>query len=89
MLHDPKYYPDPETFNPERFSDDNKTNIEPITYLPFGIGPRNCIGLYFYFQEKRTSVFDQILFSRIAFRTDGNKTDCISSAIKVRYCLYR
>lgn len=42
--HDPKYFPDPEKFNPERFSDENKANIIPGTYLPFGIGPRNCIG---------------------------------------------
>jgi cytochrome P450 family 9 len=46
-LHrDPSYYPDPERFDPERFSDDNKHNINPLTYLPFGIGPRICIGEY-------------------------------------------
>ena len=44
-LHrDPNYYPDPESFDPERFSDDNKHNINQLTYLPFGIGPRSCIG---------------------------------------------
>ncbi|KAF2894453.1 hypothetical protein ILUMI_11715, partial [Ignelater luminosus] len=47
-LHrDPEYYPDPETFNPERFSEDNKSSIKPYTYLPFGEGPRTCIGLRF------------------------------------------
>jgi cytochrome P450 family 9 len=44
-LHqDPKYFPDPEQFIPERFDDDNKRNIVTGSYLPFGIGPRNCIG---------------------------------------------
>jgi cytochrome P450 len=44
-LHrDPNYYPDPERFDPERFSDDDKHNINQLTYLPFGIGPRSCIG---------------------------------------------
>lgn len=44
IQNDPKYYPNPEIFDPERFSDENKNQIIPGTYFPFGIGPRNCIG---------------------------------------------
>lgn len=43
---DEQFYPEPEKFDPERFSDINKRNIKPGTYMPFGIGPRNCIGKY-------------------------------------------
>lgn len=44
-LHrDPIYFPEPELFKPERFLDENKANIKPFTYLPFGVGPRSCIG---------------------------------------------
>ncbi|KAI4462825.1 cytochrome p450 [Holotrichia oblita] len=44
LHYDPEYYPKPDVFDPERFSDTNKNKIVPYTYLPFGEGPRNCIG---------------------------------------------
>lgn len=47
-LHrDPKYFPDPNKFDPERFSAANKNNIVAGVYMPFGDGPRNCIGKKF------------------------------------------
>ncbi|XP_058812411.1 cytochrome P450 9b2-like [Topomyia yanbarensis] len=44
-LHrDERYFPDPERFDPERFSEAKRGEIRPNTYLPFGVGQRNCIG---------------------------------------------
>lgn len=56
-LHlDEKYWDNPTKFNPERFSDDNKKNIIPGSYAPFGLGPRNCIvslvALFCYFTNE-------------------------------------
>lgn len=44
--NDPKYYPNPDKFDPDRFSEENKHSIIPGSYMPFGAGPRNCIGNY-------------------------------------------
>jgi cytochrome P450 family 6 len=44
LHYDPEYYPNPEKYDPERFSDENKAKIVPYTFMPFGEGPRICIG---------------------------------------------
>ncbi|EZA52471.1 Cytochrome P450 9e2 [Ooceraea biroi] len=53
LQHDPKYFPNPEKFDPERFNEENKDKIHPYTYLPFGLGPRKCIGNRFALMETK------------------------------------
>lgn len=47
LHHDPKYFADPFKFDPERFAKGEKAKILKGTYLPFGVGPRFCIGFFF------------------------------------------
>jgi cytochrome P450 family 6 len=44
LHHDPKYYPEPDRFDPERFNEEERQKRHHYVYLPFGEGPRICIG---------------------------------------------
>lgn len=57
--HNPEYFPEPEIFNPERFRDDdeNHNRINHALYVPFGIGPRQCIGNRFALMEVKCIIY--------------------------------
>ena len=40
----PERWPDPDTFDPERFSPERVKQRSRFAYVPFGVGPRQCIG---------------------------------------------
>ncbi|XP_063988701.1 probable cytochrome P450 6a13 [Diachasmimorpha longicaudata] len=63
--HDPQYYPSPDTFDPERFSEENKATRHPYTFLPFGEGPRNCIGMKFALLQTKIGVISFLRHHKI------------------------
>ena len=52
----PAYWKDPETFDPERFTPERSADRPKFAYLPFGAGPRQCIGNQFALIEAQLSV---------------------------------
>lgn len=54
LAHNPDYWPCPFTFDPERWMPENAHRlVHPYAYLPFGQGPRGCIGQRFALQEMK------------------------------------
>lgn len=45
--HDPEIYPNPEMFDPSRFAPEQVRSRHPMSFLGFGDGPRNCVGMRF------------------------------------------
>ncbi|ORX72344.1 cytochrome P450 [Linderina pennispora] len=70
-LHrDPKVFPDPLKFDPNRFSPENIKNIKPGSWVPFVSGSRACLGRQFAMMELR-AVLARLL-SRYEFHVVGN-----------------
>ncbi|CAG2253000.1 Cytochrome P450 3A19,Thromboxane-A synthase,Putative cytochrome P450 CYP13A5,Putative cytochrome P450 CYP13A7,Putative cytochrome P450 CYP13A4,Cytochrome P450 72A225 [Mytilus edulis] len=56
LHHDTELWEDAKKFDPERFSSTNKDKIKPFSFIPFGAGPRSCIGARFAMLETKIAI---------------------------------
>jgi len=77
LMKDERYYPQADEFLPERWLRDPETNkkmqISPFTFLPFGFGPRMCIGKRIVDLEMETSLAKIIRNFYVEFNYDASK----------------
>uniref|UniRef100_A0A1B0EY63 Cytochrome P450 n=1 Tax=Phlebotomus papatasi TaxID=29031 RepID=A0A1B0EY63_PHLPP len=78
--HDPDIYEDPETFNPDRFEPEEVRQRHRCSFLPFGDGPRNCIGLRFGLLQTKIGLV--ALLSRFVFEASSTTPRSIRFARK-------
>ncbi|ORX78656.1 hypothetical protein K493DRAFT_321183 [Basidiobolus meristosporus CBS 931.73] len=65
LHHNPKVWPEPEVFNPDRFSPAEEAKRSQYAWLPFSTGPRACIGMQFALQEAK--IILAIILSKFEF----------------------
>ena len=66
IQHDPEFYPNSKEFVPDRFSPEMVKQRDAAEWLPFGDGPRNCIGMRFGQMQSRlglASIIHRFRFS--------------------------
>lgn len=60
-----EFWPEADKFIPERFNDENRKNIRPETYMPFGYGPRACIASRYALLQLKVVIYYILLTFRI------------------------
>ena len=81
MLHrHPELWHEPETFNPARWlSDEKPKGNTPWTFLPFGAGPRSCIGRQFALIEGKLIL--ATLLRRLKFKLSDPKQEFTPTSV--------
>jgi cytochrome P450 len=67
MQHDARWFPEPDTFDPSRWLDERRDRVPKYAYLPFGTGPRSCVGEQFAWAEAVTAL--AVIARRFTART--------------------
>lgn len=65
LQRDPDVFPNPSKFDPERFTKEAEATRHPMYYLPFGDGPRNCVGIRFANFEAKLGLLKILLHYKV------------------------
>ena len=81
---DPRFYPDPLRFDPDRFLPEISANRPRYAYFPFGAGSRVCIGENFAWMEAVLVLADVVRKWRLTFPAGTSKELALSAQISLR-----
>jgi len=82
MHHNPKYYKDPDTFNPERWSAQNSQQNDSCAFFTFSAGPSNCPGFKVAYLEGK--MFLATIYKRFQLKIVGTEPK-LSGRVILRY----
>ena len=80
LHHDPELYPDPQAFRPERFLGEGR---QPRTWLPWGAGPKSCLGRHFALLEMQLVLREVLSTRRVLPASDRIEREQWRSAVLV------
>src|SRR5207249_4165622 len=83
----PEHFPEPDTFRPERFDPVTGQNIPPYAFIPFGAGPRTCIGAPFAMMELKTVLAMVLQRFRLDLIADQRVEATVRTTLQPKYGL--
>jgi len=82
--HNPEFWPNPEVFDPERFSPDRIDHQHPFAFLPFSLGKRVCIGNNFSLLEQK--VFISMTLQKYSVAKTDDKNSLVLDPLSLTAC---